>query len=49
MTAQDAETKAREALVKLLESDDESIVLAAASTIYVHRPHAVGKQVAAAA
>lgn len=46
MTVQDAESKALDALVKLLDSDEESIALGAARTIYIDRPHAVGKQVA---
>lgn len=40
MTQQDAESRAVDALVKLLDSDEESIVLGAARSIYIDRPHA---------
>lgn len=40
MTAQDAESKALDTLVELLDSDDDGIRLNAARSIYIDRPHA---------
>lgn len=40
MNKQDAEVEALNTLVKLLDSDNESIRLAAARTIYIERLHA---------